>query len=333
MFAGMETHFTLSLESSVNTTFLAAAMGVTYLCIDPLIKAVYAMRCFYGESRTTGEDLRVMLRSFERPALAVLVLWLALAVPCATHAAAAKVEPQPPTSERGTELDRSIDKVLQRPEYTWRAPRPKRERKAKEESTMWKRIREWLKKALQAIGDWFGKLFRGTRPPGSGKFSFSAHGLLYIFIGLALAIIGVLVWLLWRLRSRTASAELEATPAAAPVPDLASEDVAGDELPVDGWTKLALELLDRGELRLAMRAFYFSSLAHLAARNLVSIAKFKSNRDYERELLRRSHALPGLTKTFSENVSVFDRVWYGLHDINAELLQQFRGNVERIREC
>jgi hypothetical protein len=117
------------------------------------------------------------------------------------------------------------------------------------------------------------------------------------------------------------------------VPDLESNDVAGDELPVDGWTKLALELLERGELRLAMRAFYFSSLAHLAARNLVNIARFKSNRDYERELFRRSHALPELSNTFSENVSIFDRVWYGLHEINADLLQHFRSNVERIRGC
>jgi hypothetical protein len=332
MFAGMETNFTLSLESSVNTTFLAAAIGVTYLCIDPLIKAVYVLRCFYGESRSTGEDLRVTLRSFEKPVLAIVILWLVLAVPCSTRAAAPGVEPPPPTSERGTELNRSIDKVLQRPEYTWREPRPKRERKEKEGSTLWQRVREWLKKIFQSIGDFFDKLFRRRGAPGAGKFAFSAHGFLYIFIALALLIIGLLVWLLWRMRSRTASAEMEATPAA-PVPDLASEDVAGDELPVDGWTKLALELLERGELRLAMRAFYFSSLAHLAARNLVSIAKFKSNRDYERELLRRSHALPDLTKTFAENVSVFDRVWYGLHEINADLLQQFRGNVERIREC
>jgi len=332
IFGGVETNFTLSFGSSLNTTFLAAAIGVTYLCVDPLIKAAYVMRCFYGESRTTGEDLRVTLRSFEKPVLAVLVLWLALAAPSSAKAAVPAANPQPPASERGTELDRSIERILQRPEYTWREPRPKRERTEQEESALWKRIREWSKKTFRAIGDWFNKSFRRTTAPRAGTFSFSAHGFLYLFIGLAVAIVGVLVWLLWRMRLRTASAEMEATPAA-PVPDLASDDVAGDELPVDGWTKLALELLERGELRLAMRAFYFSSLAHLAARNLVSIAKFKSNRDYERELLRRSHALPDVMKTFSQNVSVFDRVWYGLHEINADLLQQFRGNVERIKEC
>ena len=332
-FLGIETAFTLSIESSLNTTFLVAALGVTYLCFDPILKAVYILRCFYGESRQTGEDLRVALHSFRSPAVALVAAALLCLEP--TAQAAAKPDTQRPTTERASELNRSIDEVLQRPEYTWRSPRIKPDAKEKAESAMWKRIREWARSASKTIGDWLDKIFNRARPPGArvpGAFSFSAHGLIYVLIAVVLAVIGVLVWLIWRTRSRSASAELDAIPAA-PVPDLAADDVAGDELPVDGWTTLALELLERGELRLAMRAFYLSSLAHLAGRNLVSIARFKSNRDYERELLRRSHALPDVSRTFSENVSVFDRVWYGRHDINADLIQRFRGNVERIREC
>jgi hypothetical protein len=333
-FLGIETTVTLSIESSLNTTFLASAVGVTYLCFDPILKAVYTLRCFYGESRQTGEDLRVALRSFRATAIALVVAFLAFS-PLPAPAAAPLPDSQQPTVERASELDRSIDEVLRRPEYSWRAPRAKADAKEHEESAMWKRIQEWVRNTTRAIGDWFDKLFNSSKksgPSAPGKFSFSAHGLIYILIAAVAVVIGVLVWLLWRTRSSSTQAELEATPAA-PVPDLAADDVAGDELPVDGWTRLALELLERGELRLAMRAFYLSSLAHLAERDLVSIARFKSNRDYERELLRRSHALPDLTQTFSQNVSVFDRVWYGMHDINAELLQQFRGNVERIREC
>ena len=328
---GVETNFTLSFASTVNTTFLAAAAGVTYLCMDPLIKAVYTMRCFYGESKATGEDLRVALRNFRSPVLVALIFILTLApLPVAR---AAKTEAQPPVSERGTELDRSIERVLERAEYTWRSPRPKREKDNSEESTTLKRFRDWAKKTVRAFFDWLEKAFGSKRTrTTTGKFSFTTEGFVYILIVAVVVIIGVLLWLLWRTRSRSASAEFEATPAA-PIPDLARDDVAGDELPVDGWMKLALELLERGELRLAMRAFYLSSLAHLAGRNLVSIAKFKSNRDYERELLRRSHALPALSKTFSENVSVFDRVWYGMHDINADLLQHFRANVERIKDA
>lgn len=333
MLAGVETNFTLSIWSSLNTTFLAAALGVTYLCFDPLVKAVYVLRCFYGESRLTGEDLRVTLRSFRATAVSILAALLTLLA--TNDLPAAPAEPRP-SSPPARELDRSIDEVLKRPEYTWRSPRLKPEEKIRNEKEwkMWTRFREWARSTIKSINDWLNKFFRSRSSPSRpvGGFSFSAHGLIYILIAMVLAIIGVLVWLIWRTRSRTIDAALEATPAA-PLPDLANEDVSGDELPVDGWTKLALELLERGELRLAMRAFYFSSLAHLAERHLVNIAKFKSNRDYERELLRRSHALPDLTQTFSENVSVFDCVWYGSHQINAELLQRFRGNVERIRGC
>ena len=35
----------------------------------------------------------------------------------------------------------------------------------------------------------------------------------------------------------------------------------------------------------------------------------------------------------SENVTSFDRAWYGLHDVTGEALKQFEGNLDRIRAC
>jgi len=96
-------------------------------------------------------------------------------------------------------------------------------------------------------------------------------------------------------------------------------------------SKLGRELLGRGELRLAMRAFYLASLAHLAGRNLITLAKFKSNRDYEHELRRRGHALAELPGLFGENVSVLDQTWYGMHEVTEELVNQFIARVERLR--
>src|SRR5439155_13859295 len=116
-----------------------------------------------------------------------------------------------------------------------------------------------------------------------------------------------------------------------PAPDLTEENVSADLLPADGWLNLGRELLERGELRLAIRAFYLATLAHLAGRNLISPAKFKSNRDYERELHRRGHSMPELLSIFGDNSLVFERIWYGLHEINQELVQQFLARVERIR--
>ena len=80
-----------------------------------------------------------------------------------------------------------------------------------------------------------------------------------------------------------------------------------------------------------MRAFYLASLAHLAARNLISLARFKSNRDYERELGRRAHSLPGLLSVFGDNLLIFERSWYGMHEADREVVGRFEANVERIR--
>jgi len=63
LFFGIETIFTLSGMHIFNTTFMAVVCALTYLCLDPLVKAAYTLRCFYGEAVQTGEDLKVELRS------------------------------------------------------------------------------------------------------------------------------------------------------------------------------------------------------------------------------------------------------------------------------
>lgn len=61
MLFGIETAFTLSAASLLNTTFLAVTCALTYLCLNPLSKAVYVLRCFYGQSIGTGADLKAEL--------------------------------------------------------------------------------------------------------------------------------------------------------------------------------------------------------------------------------------------------------------------------------
>lgn len=68
MFTGMESVFTLSGFHILNTTFFAAAGALTYLCINPMIQAVYVIRCFYGESLHSGADLRADLLRIEKEA-------------------------------------------------------------------------------------------------------------------------------------------------------------------------------------------------------------------------------------------------------------------------
>jgi hypothetical protein len=64
MLTCVETQFTQSIGNVLNTTFFATAFWLTYLCVDPIAKAVYVLRCFYGESLRSGEDLKAELKSF-----------------------------------------------------------------------------------------------------------------------------------------------------------------------------------------------------------------------------------------------------------------------------
>lgn len=65
MFLGIESVFTASVSAMLNSTFLLACTLITYLLVDPLLKACYVLRCFYGESLTTGADLRAELRNVD----------------------------------------------------------------------------------------------------------------------------------------------------------------------------------------------------------------------------------------------------------------------------
>jgi hypothetical protein len=80
---GYESIFTLSPFSAFNTTFGATVLSLTYLCVDPLVKTVYTLRCFDGYSMISGEDIRLELKDIiaGKQALAVLMLAMQAAVP------------------------------------------------------------------------------------------------------------------------------------------------------------------------------------------------------------------------------------------------------------
>ena len=61
-FIGAETIFTLSGVNALNTTFWAAVFALAYLCLDPILKTAYTLRCYYGESLQTGTDIRTELK-------------------------------------------------------------------------------------------------------------------------------------------------------------------------------------------------------------------------------------------------------------------------------
>jgi hypothetical protein len=70
---GIETAFSQSWLAALNTTFFATVFALTFLCVDPLIKATYVTRCFHGISLESADDLRAEFRASAKhgvPALA-----------------------------------------------------------------------------------------------------------------------------------------------------------------------------------------------------------------------------------------------------------------------
>ena len=345
MLFGIESVFSRSPVSMLNTTFFATMLGLTYLCLDPLIKACYVLRCFYGTSLRSGEDLKAELRLIAGVTRTV-IMCLAL---CLGAESVRATESSPPserapqedmrTSVSPPELDRAIGEVIRQTKYTWRMPREKKVEKIEDGviARFLAQIRDMIHSALRAVLDGIqsliDRLFPDRRPPSytGPKEGWMALQQGMLLLALAVTACTLAIFILRFLRARRRPGALIGSVAIPSPTNLEDENIGADQLPEEGWTRLGREFQERGELRLALRAFYLASLAHLAARGLVTIARFKSNRDYERELRRRGHAFPDLLPLFGENVGVFDRVWYGLHKASIEVVERFVANVETIK--
>jgi hypothetical protein len=348
MFLGIETTFTRAgIWIIWNTTFLAATATLAWLALDPLVKTIYAVRCFHGSAKKNGADLLAELarvRSLSKPlALAAMLIFL-FALP--VHAAE-KTAPQ--QSVQAPQLDDAIKRTLKHDKYAWRMPRETVVDEPESATKSWLRgffesIGEmimnwvrWLRDVFRHIIEWVDKFFRRKVRPDDSSKGGSTEWMLYLrgFAYLLLALAAVaLVWLLFRLwRHASRVSKVVRAQVIAAKPDLTDERVTAAQLPEDEWLRLGREMIEKGELRLALRAFYLASLAHLATREIVSIAQFKSNRDYEREVNRRARALAELRTAFSENVGSFERVWYGLYEATGETVARFQVNLERIRTC
>jgi hypothetical protein len=344
-FAGIESVYTMSGFHAFNTTFLTTVLGLTYLCMDPIIKTAYALRCFYGEAVKSGADLKTGLNSFSSgvKGLAACLILLFLLSPVQSPAAETiDISPTELSALSPEQLDRSIDEVLQRREYTWRLPREPRDENEQKQTGILAEVLKWLSKQLKGAVDtldqwmkkleaFLNKLFPASEPGESHSATDWRKTIRYVVFAALIIFVGILLYYLakgWRQR-RKPVAEIESQPVLNQ-PDLNDEDIRADDFPVNHWLQLARELMAKGSLRLAMRALYLASLAYLAERDLIIIEMYKSNRDYERELFRRAHDKKNLINAFSETVLTFDRVWYGMHKIVRGDVDQYLLDQERI---
>ncbi len=360
MFVGVDTMLTRSgAKGFLNTTFLTATWALTMLCMDPLWKALYVLRCFYGDSLHSGDDLRVWFRRLRADSVRVAALGVAIvtfsagSISSSLHAAepapasgavaasASNAAPSAAPSVDPEKLNNSIDRVLDQREFAWRMPIPpgmEKESASKGLLGSWfDDVERMISKAIKKGWAWIKKIYHWLFPNRrhheessgghSGELPWKA--IMYTLIAAA---VGLIAWSGWRMWKTRTGAIVTAEVVKA-MPDLHSDDVLADQLPEDGWLSFARELMEKGDFRLALRAAYLACLAHLGERQLLTIARYKSNREYDRELQRRARSRDELLSAFGENLNVFERVWYGSHEATRDTLTDFTRNLEKIRTC
>lgn len=331
-FLGLDNVFGINGWFLLNPTFLAFVTALSWLCVDPLLKAFYVLRVFYGRAQETGEDLVVELRPLLRPrAVAVLALLALLAggdgqdARAETGVSVERAQPAPEATVDPAALDRSIAHALEGRDFQWRLRPRARGELADERETgpvrsfvrssieLVREVLRWVAELVERVSSWVRDLFSsGERAPrAAGTEGVSViRALVYVLLA---GVVGLLAWMLlgmYRQRGPRAT-PVQAQPVAAAAPDLNDETLHAGTLPADEWLRLAAEQISCGEWRLALRALYLASLARLASGGRLSLAKAKTNLDYEGELRRRSPGDEALHARFRARRREFERVWYG----------------------
>lgn len=328
MLTGYESEFnrgdTFLVQSPL---FIVLVLVSMWLATDPFVQAAYAVRCFHGESVRTAEDLRVGLRRIRGARVAAAVVLLAMAAARASGAVSQ------------AELERSIQKTMQSPEYGWRVPPPPStaiggkpwalraaDKVLEALNGMWRAVGNVIGKVIEWI---FGKLLVSPAPgegraPGAGL-----HWSVWLLMAVAAA--GA-AWILWRRRLLRRSGRKGgiATPTAAIA--IEGDEVSADQLPEERWSEMAAGFLREENYRLALRAYYLATLAWLGQRGLVAIHSGKTNGEYQQELRRKARHYPEGRDLFAANVSAFEASWYGMHEVSADGVTEFRARLEGMKK-
>jgi hypothetical protein len=303
--------------------FLWSTVAISWMVFDPFTQAVYCLRCFHGESLTTGEDIRAGLRLLTAGVAVLLALLLPL------HSFAAVSAPR---------LEQSVRQAMQSPAYDWRLPVPAA---AAPRNVPWlvrvtDRFIDGIQSVFRAIGkaidrffDWLRQILSLTPAPRTGAMpSAGLHWGLYILIGF---VVFLAAWIAWRRRwFRRARPKPVAAPGLEAI-RLDAADLSADRLPEERWLELAARSLEEENFRFALRAFYLANLAYLGRSRFLTIHPGKTNREYELELGRKARAFAEARDLFALNVAAFERAWYGLHEVGADDVSGFRQRIDRIK--
>jgi hypothetical protein len=116
-------------------------------------------------------------------------------------------------------------------------------------------------------------------------------------------------------------------------PDLADEEIEADQLPDNEWYALARQKMAAGEFRQAQRALFLAILSNLAAHRFITVERWKSNTDYEKELSRKAKRPSELPALFAQSRLGFERCWYGADTVTSADLENYNRMYKRIKDA
>lgn len=260
--------------------------------------------------------------------------------------------PAPPELVRAREvaaLRAALSHELARPLYQWRGPAP-----AFSSPSWWRT--GWLHRVLLALwrgivalahslADWISRLLRDVFGRGSAHVQGSRGSIAPWGWALIVAVALLILALLWLASRRRPIRRVAAAHAAAAAPinwDSALPSDRGRE----EWLRLAQDLAAAGDFRRALRAAFLGGLAALAAAQLITPRRDRTNLEYQREFARRwrrrappapapADPLPAqqpddATGLFAALVAAFDQSWYGGRGVDRELLDEFLARQRRL---
>ncbi|HEX7359160.1 MAG TPA: hypothetical protein VF283_01585 [Bryobacteraceae bacterium] len=334
IFTGYENEWTRNAGHLLSFNLVAAAIALAWFLMDPMLQAYFTVNRFHSVARRDGRDLLVRLRRMA----ALLPIVLAIGVTTIPAVCTASETPtEPRASARGAalsaqtvseqDLDKTVSETLSRDEFGW-----ERASQSGISNSFFGRLSREVNAALNRVGAWISEVIhrllggqsepkKQKRPrghPRPASWMYAIGGIMLLAILAALA----------RMRTRRTPVPNPPAPGAKQ-PDAADEQMLATDVPEDEWLRLAREYRSKGEIRLAVRAMYLSNLAYLGARQLISVQKSKTNGIYERELFLRTRER-SLTAPFSSTNRIYERAWYGFHEVTAECIEQFENGVQVI---
>jgi len=350
IFLGIHSHyadygtFDFLLNLIFNSTFWSVVFAVSYFSTDPLLKTAYTIRYFYAESTKKAYDIKSTLSNFKKTAIilifASMALFLCFEVKATSDLGTGDIffqeksnfhkEKLPINERKSEELEKNICEVLKKREFAWRMPRDdKHEFNFISQLIIdfFTKIQDWRDTILEFLRKYFK-----VEGSNNGLFAnilnfISKHYiLLSVFVLLFLCPI---VFIFLKKRSQVSLTSVKQVSKRKKA-DLGDENIRPDFMAFSEWTEIANSMIEKNDFRAALRAFFLASLSILGEKKLLTIVSCKTNREYLRELNRRCSYNDNIKSAFLENMTIFEKAWYGDYVVSRNEMLFVQGNMDSI---